>query len=255
VSGVASVAGILNVSLVNGFRPNVGDTFRIIASNGETGNFTTINSSGFTVRSDVSPSGVVLTVTAVTLPPPVVLTSLVSRKTHGGSTVLDLPLPLSGNVGVESRAGGTTIEHLLIFTFATPLASTGGATITAGTGIVYGEGIGSDPHQYIVSLTGVNNAQKLTVSLTNVSDTSGNYSPAVVTSVGFLLGDANGDGTVNSADVTFVRNHSGQFADGTNLSADFNLDGAVNSADVITARAQSGNSIPLGAGVVTDGMR
>jgi T5SS/PEP-CTERM-associated repeat protein/autotransporter-associated beta strand protein len=64
-SGIASVSGILNVSLVNDFRPNVGDTFHIITSNGETGNFSTINSTGFTVRSDVSASGVVLTVTGI----------------------------------------------------------------------------------------------------------------------------------------------------------------------------------------------
>ena len=67
-SGIASVSGILNVSLVNQFRPNVGDTFQIITSNGESGNFATINSTGFTVRSDVSASGVVLTVTSIRSP-------------------------------------------------------------------------------------------------------------------------------------------------------------------------------------------
>ncbi len=64
-SGLASVGGTLNVSLINGFRPNIGDTFQIITSNGETGNFSTINSNGFTVRSDPSPSGIVLTVISI----------------------------------------------------------------------------------------------------------------------------------------------------------------------------------------------
>ncbi|MDQ6625100.1 MAG: putative Ig domain-containing protein [Verrucomicrobiota bacterium] len=72
VSGTASINGILNVSLVNGFRPSVGNTFQIISSSGESGNFSTINSSGFTVRSDVSATGVVLTVTSVVPGMPVI---------------------------------------------------------------------------------------------------------------------------------------------------------------------------------------
>ena len=65
VSGHAIVGGTLNVSLVNGFRPNVGDTFAIITSSSEAGNFSTINSAGFTVRSDASAGGIVLTVTGI----------------------------------------------------------------------------------------------------------------------------------------------------------------------------------------------
>ncbi|MFL6530026.1 MAG: beta strand repeat-containing protein [Chthoniobacterales bacterium] len=72
VNGQASIAGTLNVSLINKFRPNVGDTFTIITSNSESGNFAAINSCGFTAQSIPSASGIVLTVTAVD-PPPVVL--------------------------------------------------------------------------------------------------------------------------------------------------------------------------------------
>ncbi|MGI9086536.1 MAG: beta strand repeat-containing protein [Chthoniobacterales bacterium] len=64
-TGIASVNGILNVSLVNLYRPKVGDTFAIITSNGESGNFATINTSGFTVSSTASATGIVLTITDI----------------------------------------------------------------------------------------------------------------------------------------------------------------------------------------------
>jgi T5SS/PEP-CTERM-associated repeat protein/autotransporter-associated beta strand protein len=65
-SGIASLGGVLDVSLVNGFRPNVGDTFQIITSNGESGNFSTVSStSGLRVRSDASATGVVLTIIGI----------------------------------------------------------------------------------------------------------------------------------------------------------------------------------------------
>ncbi|HVF73346.1 MAG TPA: autotransporter-associated beta strand repeat-containing protein [Chthoniobacterales bacterium] len=65
VGGSASISGTLNLNLVNGFRPVVGQTFAILTSSSATGNFSTINSSGFTVRSDVTNAGVVLTITSV----------------------------------------------------------------------------------------------------------------------------------------------------------------------------------------------
>ena len=65
VSGHAAIGGALNLTLINKFRPNVGDTFAIVTSSSESGNFSTIYGCGFSVRSDASPSGIVLTVTSV----------------------------------------------------------------------------------------------------------------------------------------------------------------------------------------------
>ena len=90
VSGSATVGGTLNLSLVNGFRPNVGQTFAIITSSSETGNFSTINSSGFTVRSDASNAGIVLTVTSVVgTPTPSTLGNISTRlRVETGDNVL-----------------------------------------------------------------------------------------------------------------------------------------------------------------------
>jgi T5SS/PEP-CTERM-associated repeat protein/autotransporter-associated beta strand protein len=69
VSGNAAVGGTLNLTLINKFRPHVGDTFAIITSSSESGNFSTINGCGFTVRSDASPGGILLTITQIDPPP------------------------------------------------------------------------------------------------------------------------------------------------------------------------------------------
>ncbi|MFL6538429.1 MAG: choice-of-anchor Q domain-containing protein [Chthoniobacterales bacterium] len=172
------------------------------------------------------------------------LLSVVSRKSHGTAGTYDVNFPLSGNLGVECRSGGASGGFQLVFKFANPLTSVDAAALTAGVGEVgQSSGIGADPHEYVVNLTGVTDAQFIRTTLTNVLDADGNFSPSVAIYAGFLLGDANGDAVVNAADAVVARNSSGQTADATNFRADFNRDGSINSADATTARARSGNAI------------
>lgn len=65
VTGTAALDGALNLTLVNNFRPAVGDTFAILTSSVETGGFSTINAEGFDADVEMSGGGVMLTVTAV----------------------------------------------------------------------------------------------------------------------------------------------------------------------------------------------
>lgn len=51
-------------------------------------------------------------------------------------------------------------------------------------------GIGFDQHEFIVNLTGVSNAQRITVSLTNVTDALGYNSATFSASMGVLFGDS-----------------------------------------------------------------
>ncbi len=102
---------------------------------------------------------------------------------------------------------------------------------------------GPDPNQLTINLTGVDNAQMLTVSLNGVRDTSaaniGNFSLPM----GVLLGDTNADRAVNSGDATQTRNRSGQLTDGANFRSDVNTDGAINSGDAFIVRRQSGTAV------------
>ncbi|HEX8934763.1 MAG TPA: hypothetical protein VF788_11350, partial [Pseudonocardiaceae bacterium] len=62
VNGTATLGGTLNVTLINGFQPAVGDVFQIIAPNAFSGAFATINTVGFSGTVSYSSSGITLTV-------------------------------------------------------------------------------------------------------------------------------------------------------------------------------------------------
>jgi hypothetical protein len=59
--------------------------------------------------------------------------------------------------------------------------------------------------------------------------------------VGILLGDVNGDRSVNSGDSQITRTRSGQLVDETNFRSDVNVDGILNSGDSTVVRSNSGN--------------
>jgi hypothetical protein len=170
---------------------------------------------------------------------PLGIASAVSRKTQGTAGTFDITLP-----GVECRSGGANNAHIVILTFNNSLTGAGPCGVTQGIGNVSSSAIGSDPHQYVVNLFGVTNAQTISLSLTSLDDSAGNHVNQLGLSIGVLLGDANGDSVVNSADATVVRNRSGQTADGSDFRADCNADGVINSADATVVRAHSGSSIP-----------
>jgi CSLREA domain-containing protein len=172
------------------------------------------------------------------------LVSVVSRKTHGSAGVFDLPLPLVGSAGVESRSGGTSGSHTLILTFATPLARVGGVALVSSSGTVARGSVGSEANQYVVELTGVANGQDVTVSVANITDVLGGALGNVSVTMGVLLGDSNGDRTVNSGDAQQTRNRSGQTTSAANFRSDYNLDGTINSGDATLVRSRSGQSIP-----------
>ncbi len=98
---------------------------------------------------------------------------VVSRMVHGSAGPFDINLPLTGTPAVECRSGGASGNFQMVFTFANPLTSVGGATFS-GTGSISNRSLGTDPHQYIVDLTGVTNAQTVGVTLSNVIDSTGN---------------------------------------------------------------------------------
>ena len=85
------------------------------------------------------------------------------------------------------------------------------------------------------------NAQRITLTLSNVSD--GTSTIDVDVQMGVLVGDTNGDGFVNAGDSLQTRNRSGQATDATNFRSDVNVDGFVNSGDTFLVRSKSGNAL------------
>jgi hypothetical protein len=65
VNGHATIGGTLNLTLINGFRPAVGDVFQLIAPNSFSGSFAQINTLGFTGTVTYSSAGITVTVNTV----------------------------------------------------------------------------------------------------------------------------------------------------------------------------------------------
>jgi hypothetical protein len=134
---------------------------------------------------------------------------------------------------------------MLIYTFANTLTNVSGATVTSGTGMVSTSSIGTDPHQYIVNLTGVTNAQYLTVTLANVSDSAGNNSSSVLgPSMGVLIGDVNASGTVTSGDTNLCKAQALQPVTNANFRDDINASGSITTGDVNIIKQNALTKLP-----------
>ncbi len=170
------------------------------------------------------------------------LVSAVSHKTHGTAGAFDVDLPLTDNPGIECRSGGVTGDYTMILTFSNTLINVGGVSV-APCGLVSSSLPGPNANQYTVNLTGVCNAQYITVTLTDVRDSAGGDFN-VAQSMGVLLGDVNASGVVDSGDVFLVRQQTLQPVSGSNFREDVNADGNIDSSDLIITRQQTGTSLP-----------
>jgi len=165
--------------------------------------------------------------------------SAFSRKTHGAAGTFDVPLPLTGDAGVECRSGGATNDYEMIINFANPV-TVGSASVTSGTGSASSFSVSGS--QVTVNLTGVTNVQRITVTLFNVND--GTHMGDVPVSMGVLVGDVNGNAVVNSSDVSLTKSHVGQSVSGSNFREDVNASGVINSVDVALVKSKVGTALP-----------
>ena len=162
--------------------------------------------------------------------------SAFSRKVHGGAGPFDVPLPLTGNVGIECRSGPT---YQMIINFATNV-TVGSASVTSGTGSV--SSLSVTGSQVTVNLTGITNVQRITVTLFNVND--GTHMGDSPVSMGVLVGDVNGNAAVNASDVSLTKSQVGQPVSGSNFREDVNANGTITATDVAIIKSDIGTSLP-----------
>jgi uncharacterized delta-60 repeat protein len=178
-------------------------------------------------------------------------TSVVSLKTHGSSSPFPINLPLTGSPGIECRKGQgvNADQHQVVFTFNVPITLSGSpaVSVSAPAGGTPGATASVSGSVVTVNLTGILNAQTLTITLTDVND-----SGPISVSMGVLLGDVNGDSFVLSGDYTAVRQKSGATVDGTNFQYDINADGFILSGDYTAVRQQSGAHLSAEPGPMTN---
>jgi predicted outer membrane repeat protein len=172
--------------------------------------------------------------------PALFLLNAVSRKTHGGAGTFDINLPLSGEPGVECRSGGGNYTE--VFTFTNNVVS-GSAAVTGGTGNVSGSPTFSG-HTMTVNLTGVIDVQTITVTLTNVTDEFSHVLPPRSVSMGVLIGDVNGNRTVNASDVALTKSQVGQAVGNGNFREDVNASGTITATDVAIVKSDVGHALP-----------
>jgi bacillolysin len=196
----------------------------------------------FLLGSDLVPS-LFSNVVNVTVAPGI--PRVISRKTHALGGTFDVDLPLTGGPGIEPRkgTGANGNNHQVIFQFGQPVTFTGASATPGpgGTGQVSSTS-GNGTREIVVNLSNVSNAQTLTLSLTGVSGagTAANLSVPI----GFLIGDTNADGSVNSGDISQVKSQSGQVLSTTNFREDLNSDGDINSGDISLVKSASGTALP-----------
>ena len=94
-----------------------------------------------------------------------------------------------------------------------------------------------------MNLTGVPDAQYVTVTLTGVTDTICNTVNTSAT-MGVLGGDVTGDRVVNSNDQKYINSRSGQKATSANFRADVTVDGLINGNDASFVGNRIGHKLP-----------
>ena len=162
----------------------------------------------------------------------------VSRKIHGGVGAFDIDLPLSGAPGIECRTGAVPGAHQIVLSFANSIAFSG-VSVTTGTGSAAASVSGTE---VTVDLSGVANAQTITVTLANADDGANSSDVTVLSEVG--PGDVNANGSVNATDVSQAKIQSGQPVTTANFRTDVNADGSINTTDIGLVKSTSGTSLP-----------
>ena len=101
---------------------------------------------------------------------------------------------------------------------------------------------GNGTNQITLNLTGVTNAQIITLALFDAND--GANSGDVGVRLGVLVGDANGSGGVTATDVSQVKFQSGQATGAGNFRSDVIANGVINATDVSAVKLKSGTGLP-----------
>jgi hypothetical protein len=230
ISGTAALAGRLEVKLAAGYTPPAGTSFPILSAAECHRRFR----AGHRRRRQLRPErrdGYRPTGNTNALQ----MTSAVSRKTHGSADTFDIPLP-----GVECRQ--TSGNHTLVFTFSNTIA-TGSVSVVGGSASIT-EAPTINGNTMTVNLTNVANVQQVQIELRGITDVFSQALADASIPVKFLIGDTNGDSTVNSGDAIQTRSRSGQATNAANFRSDVNADGTVNAGDALAVRSRSGTSLP-----------
>ena len=168
-----------------------------------------------------------------------VLASAVSRRVHGAAGTFDLPLPLTPTApATEPRQGPS---QTVVLTFDKAITD---ATVAVTEGVASAAAPTFNGNDVVVGLTGVNNQQYVTISLTGVASSDGGAGGSGAVRVGFLVGDVNQSRVVSIADLGLVNAQLAQPVTAANFLKDVNASGAISVADKGIANANLTKALP-----------
>ena len=160
---------------------------------------------------------------------------------HGASAfevTLNKNLAIGDAIPVEPRSIGA--GHLIVFTFDSTVSDFGSVTVTDATPSPVGTAaLSRSANEVRVTLTGIPDNKRVMISLSGVNGLASASAP-----IGFLVGDISGSRSVNASDISAVKAHLNQTADGSNFRSDVNANGTISSADVSAVKARSGLVMP-----------
>jgi hypothetical protein len=158
---------------------------------------------------------------------------------------------LTGTTGIECRTTGGTNDYTIIVFFDGNVTVTGSpqAELTMGTGCVGSAGdctgdVSVSGDVVTVPLTNIANAQTINVQINGVNIAADTPATDFDIPMSILIGDTNGNRTVNAADVAQANGHVGQDVDATNFRSDVNANGSINASDTAIIKQKSGTSLP-----------
>ncbi len=141
---------------------------------------------------------------------------------------------------MECRSSGGS--YTLVFSFSNNVVS-GNASVTSGTGNVTG-GSTFAGNTMTVNLAGVTDVQRITVTVSGVTDQFSQILPNTAVSMNVLVGDSTGNKAVNGSDISQIKGESGLPVTGSNFREDVTANGSISAADVSLVKSNSGNSLP-----------
>ena len=144
---------------------------------------------------------------------------------------------------MECRSGGASGNHTLVFTFTNNVVSGSASLARVGTGSVSGLPVFSG-NTMTVNLTGVSNAQLITLTLSGVMDNFSQVLPDFAVSMRVLAGDTDENGLVDSTDVSQTKAQSGAPVTNGNFREDVTVNGTITGSDISLVKFFGGTGVP-----------
>ncbi|MEZ0267298.1 MAG: DUF1800 family protein [Phycisphaerae bacterium] len=181
-----------------------------------------------------------------------VFVSAASRATHGAASY-DFPLPQTGTGGIECRTPSTLT---IVVNFDRPLQATPLPTASVTAGVATVGTVAVSGNAVLVPLTGVADAQSVTVQLQNITDTNGQTLASQNVFFRVLAADVNGNGALTVSDVNISKFRAATDAGAVNYASyrcDINCNGQITISDVnlIKAKAAAAATVTGGGSVNT----